>query len=106
MIRPVRYGAFFFAKTAAEKGHDVTVFLLDDAVYLCNMTITERIKAPTGDELGTYLKFFREKNIPVLVCKPCAEARMIIEDELPPNFKISTGAALIDMAVESKLFTF
>lgn len=97
---------FFFAKTAAEKGHDVTVFLLDDAVYLCNMTIAERIKAPTGDELATYLKFFREKNIPVLVCKPCAEARMIVEDDLPPNFKISTGGTLIDLAAESKLFTF
>ncbi len=97
---------FFLAKVAAEKGHDVTMFLLDDAVYLSNPTITEHIKAPTGDELSTYLKFFREKNIPVLVCKPCAEARLISEDDLPPNFKISTGGVLIDMAVEAKIFTF
>ncbi len=97
---------FFLAKVAAEKGHDVTIFLLDDAVYLSNPAIAEHIKAPTGDALSSYLKFIREKNIPVLVCKPCAETRLISEDDLPPNFKISTGPVLIDLAAESKVFTF
>ncbi len=31
---------------------------------------------------------------------------MIGEDDLPPNFKIGTGYDLIDIAEESKLFTF
>ncbi len=42
---------FQFAKIAADKGHEVTVFLVDDAVYLTNLSLSERIKAPTGDEL-------------------------------------------------------
>ena len=45
---------FQFAKIAADKGHDVTVFLVDDAVYFTNLSLTERVKAPTGDELLTY----------------------------------------------------
>jgi predicted peroxiredoxin len=45
---------FQFAKIAADKGHEVTVFLVDDAVYFTNLALSERIKAPTGDELMGY----------------------------------------------------
>jgi predicted peroxiredoxin len=97
---------FQFAKIAAEKGHEVKLFLIDDAVYLSNLGLAERIKAPTGDELATYWKFLQEKKVPILVCKPCAATREIGEDDLPPNFQIATGYELIDIAEESKLFTF
>lgn len=97
---------FQFAKIAAEKGHDVTVFLVDDAVLLCHLGITERLKAPTGDECLPYLRQLQERQVAVLVCKPCAEARMIGEDDLPQGFRISTGATLIDLAAEAKVFTF
>ncbi len=97
---------FQFAKIAADKGHDVAVFLVDDGVYFANLGLTERVKAPTGDELLGYVKFLQEKGAKILVCKPCAEARMIGEDDLPQNFSISTGATLIDLAAESKVFTF
>jgi predicted peroxiredoxin len=97
---------FQFAKIAADKGHQVTVFLVDDAVYFTNLSLTERVKAPTGDELMTYWKFLVDKGAAIFVCKPCAETRMIGEDELPPGVKIGTGLALIDLAVEAKVFTF
>ncbi len=97
---------FHLAKVAAEKGHEVKVFLADDGVFLSNMVLAERIKAPTGDELITYLKFLQEKNVPILVCKPCAGARLIEEDDLPPNFQIATGYDLIDIAEDSKIFSF
>ncbi len=61
---------FQFAKIAADKGHEVAVFLVDDAVYFTNLSLTERIKAPTGDELITYWKFLVEKQATILVCKP------------------------------------
>lgn len=97
---------FQFAKIAADKGHDVTVFLVDDAVLFANLGLSERIKAPTGDELVTYWRFLQEKEVPILVCTPCAQARMIGADDLPPNFRLATGMELIDLAAESKLFTF
>ena len=97
---------FQFAKIAVEKGHEVTVFLVDDAVQLCHLSITERIKAPTGDECLPYLRLLQDRQVPILVCKPCAEARMIGEDDLPQGFCISTGATLIDLAAEAKVFTF
>lgn len=65
---------FQFAKIAAEKGHDTTVFLVDDAVYLANLGMAERVKCPTGDELLPYMKVMQEKG-KILVCKPCAATR-------------------------------
>lgn len=97
---------FQFAKIAADKGHEVTVFLVDDAAYFTNLSLTERVKAPTGDELITYWKFLVAKGAGILVCKPCAETRMVGEEDLPPGVKIGTGMTLIDLAAESQVFTF
>ncbi len=97
---------FHFAKIAADKGHDVTVFLVDDAVYFTNLSLSERIKAPTGDDLMGYWKFLVDKGATMLVCKPCAATRLISEDELPPRLTIGTGVTLIELAAESKVFTF
>ncbi len=97
---------FQFAKIAADKGHDVTMFLVDDAVCFTNLSLTERVKAPTGDELITYWKFLVEKKAAILVCKPCAETRLIAAEDLPPGTAIGTGLTLIDLAAESKVFTF
>ena len=98
--------ALFLAKVAANKGHDVTVFLLDEGVYWTNLTMAEKVRIPTGDALIDQINELRAKNVKFLVCKPCAEARMIGEDELPGGFEISTAAVLIDMAVEAKVFSF
>ncbi len=103
-IRAVR--CFQFAKIAADKGHEVTVFLVDDAVYFTNMSLMERVKAPTGDEMNGYWKFLVEKQAKILVCKPCAETRLIGADDLPPGCEIGTGVTLIDLAVDSKVFSF
>ncbi len=97
---------FQFAKIAAEKGHEVTVFLVDDAAYFTNLSLTERVKAPTGDELLTYWRFLVSQGARILVCKPCAESRLIAEEDLPPGARIGTGATLIDLAAESQVFTF
>jgi predicted peroxiredoxin len=103
-IRAVR--CFQFAKIAREKGHEVTVFLVDDAVYFTNLSLTERVKAPTGDELITYWRFLTDNGAAILACKPCAETRMVGEEDLPPGVKISTGSVLIDLADQSKVFAF
>jgi predicted peroxiredoxin len=53
-----------------------------------------------------YWKFLVDKGARMLVCKPCAETRLVSEDDLPPGLKIGTGVTLIDLAAESKVFTF
>ncbi len=98
--------ALFLAKVAANKGHEVTVFLLDEAVYWTNLSMAEKVRIPTGDALIDQIKELTAKKVKFLVCKPCAEARMISEDDFPGGFEISTAAVLIDMADEAKVFSF
>lgn len=97
---------FQFAKIAREKGHEVTVFLVDDAAYFTNLALAEWVKAPTGNDLITYWRFLVDHGASILVCKPCAETRMVGEDDLPPGAKIGTGVTLIDLADQAKVFTF
>ncbi len=94
------------AKVAADKGHKVSVFLVDEGVYLSNLALAERMKAPTGDELMPYVRFLQDKGATFHVCKPCAETRLISADDLPQGFVIDTSATLIDLAVEAKVFSF
>lgn len=94
------------AKVAADKGHEVHVFLVDEGVYLANLILSERIKAPTGDELMPYIRFLQDKGAVFHVCTPCASARLIAEDDLPKGFILDTSATLIDLAVEAKVLSF
>lgn len=95
-------------KIAAEKGHDTTLFLTDEAVLLAHLGLTERIKAPTGDELMTYYKGALDSGARILACKPCSEAREIGEDDLPPGWEMGSGYDAIDLAdqPDTKVFTF
>ncbi len=103
-VRAVR--AMFLAKVAAGKGHEVTVFLLDDAVYWANLGMAEKVRIPTGDAMIDQIRELQAKGVKILVCKPCAEARLIGGDDLPQNFEISTAPAMIDIAAEAKVFSF
>ncbi|HSO67742.1 MAG TPA: DsrE family protein, partial [Desulfatirhabdiaceae bacterium] len=41
--------ALFFAAVAKKQGKNVTIFLLDEGVYLAKKGIAEHLKAATGD---------------------------------------------------------
>jgi len=65
---PVRVTrALQLAKVAKEKGNEVNVFLMDDAVFLAKRGMIDQIKAPTGDEAGPYLSFLIENKAPIYV---------------------------------------
>lgn len=97
---------FLFAKLACEEGHDVSIFLVDDAVFLSDMDLVKNIKAPTGDELQTYMKVVLDHKTPILVCKPCAEARRIKPEDLPEHFRIAKGIEAIKLAEQARTLTF
>ena len=98
--------SFLFAKLAAEQGHEVNFFLADDAVMFTNLLLVDRVKTPTGDELKGYLQTFLEKGGTVHVCKPCADTRMISEEDLPNGFQLAMGSFVIEQALDSQVFTF
>jgi sulfur relay (sulfurtransferase) complex TusBCD TusD component (DsrE family) len=69
--------AIQIAAMAAEQGNHVEVFLLDEAVHWA-----QGIKAAYGECLSNYMDMLKSREHPVLVCKSCAERRLISQDDL------------------------
>lgn len=56
---------FQFAKIAAEKGHGVDVFFVDDGVMWADSTRDLKTATPTGDCPGDYLPYLVEHEVPI-----------------------------------------
>ena len=55
------------ANVAKQEGHEVKVFLTDDAVFLAKKGMAENVVAPTGDDANTYLEHLRQAKVPFYV---------------------------------------
>ncbi|HCY85278.1 MAG TPA: sulfur reduction protein DsrE [Desulfobacteraceae bacterium] len=91
----------FLAAVAQKKGKNVTVFLLDDGVYLARQGAAETIRAATGDSADDSLAHLQAHNVPILVCTPCATSRFIEEKDLADSCRMATAAELIDVACDA-----
>ncbi len=98
--------ALFFAMVARKKGKDVSVFLLDEAVYLAKSGIVQNLRAATGDSADDHLHYLQEYGVPLLVCTPCAKSRGIAESDLVPGARMATGDQLIDLSDDSTVLSF
>ena len=56
---------FQFAKIAAEKGHGVSVFFVDDGVMWADSKRDLKSTTPTGDCPGDYLPYLVEHEVPI-----------------------------------------
>jgi len=59
--------AFQLAKVAKESGHEVNMFLTDDAVVLVKHGMIDNVVAPTGDEAASHLYYLIENKVPIYV---------------------------------------
>ena len=57
--------AFQLAKAAKESGHEVHMFLTDDAVVLAKNGMLDNLVAPTGDEAAMHYHFLIENKVPI-----------------------------------------
>jgi len=103
-IRATR--AFQLAKVAKEKGHEVNIFLVDDAVAYAILGLADNVVAPTGDNAKQYIDYLVDKKVTFYICTPCARTRLFGEDQFIAGAKLSTAGVLIDLATEAKVFTF
>ena len=97
-----------FASIAAEKGHNVEVFLIDDAVHWAQLGMAQGIRSTTGEHMKDLLDKLIENKTPIHVCSACADKRLISPDECISGSVISGSSVLVDMMVdpEYKVFTF
>ena len=56
---------FQFAQIAHSKGHDVTVFFIDDGVLWADSTRDFEIKTTTGDCPNDHLPYLVENEVPI-----------------------------------------
>ncbi len=97
--------AFHLATVAQKLGKNVTIFLLDEAVYLARQGAMENIKAATGDVADDLLAHLQAHEVPILVCTPCAKARFIKEEELAEGFRLAAATELIELSCKSTVIS-
>ncbi len=61
--------AFQFAKIAREKGHQVKVFLVDDAISWAQFGMAETARALTGEEMKPLIDFLLKNDAEIIACK-------------------------------------
>ena len=97
--------AFHLATVAQKQGKNVTVFLLDEAVYLAREGAMDNLKAATGDVADDLLAHLQAHEVPILVCTPCAKARFIKEEEMAETFRMATAAELIELSCNAAVIS-
>jgi sulfur relay (sulfurtransferase) complex TusBCD TusD component (DsrE family) len=95
--------AMQIAALTAEQGNHVEVFLLDEAVQWA-----KGIRAASGESLSDYMEMLNTRKHPVLVCKSCAEKRLITQDDLIEGTVIATMPLLVTKITspDYKVLTF
>lgn len=97
--------ALHLAKVATENNKSVTIFLLDDGVYIAKKGITDNLRAATGDIADDLLVYLQEHEVPIYACTPCAKARQISKDDLVEGAQMGTAAQMLDMACNSAVIS-
>ncbi len=88
----------FLAAMAQKQGKNVSVFLLDEGVYLARKGAAENLRAATGDSADDSLAHLQATEVPILVCTPCAKSRFIDEQDLADACRLATAGELIDLS--------
>ncbi len=97
--------ALFLAMVAHKEGKNVTVFLLDEAVYLAKEGLITNVKAATGDSADDHMTYLQAHGVPVLVCRPCAESRRIFEQDLVDGTRMGTAVELINLSCDAAVIS-
>ena len=97
--------AIHLATVAHRQGKNVTLFLLDEAVYLAKKGLLDHLRAATGDVADDLMTYLQANNVPVLVCTPCAKARGISEQDLIEGARMGTAVELINLACDATVIS-
>ncbi|MBD3227881.1 MAG: hypothetical protein GF329_06805 [Candidatus Lokiarchaeota archaeon] len=96
--REKAYTALRFALTALTDGHEVTVILIQDGVYLAKNK-QDPAEYPNTYE---YLQMAIEEGLKIIVCGVCCQARGINKDELMDEAVIVGMHEIVDACGKSE----
>ncbi len=98
---------FITAKALVEKGHEVSIWLFNNSVYLVSEGVAENIQAPGLPNLEDLMLFLTmSKKIPIYIGGACAMGRGLVneEQEALSNFvcgELGLPSKLADLIVEA-----
>ena len=84
--------AFMAAKGLAEKEHDISIFLLNNAVYLMVEGTAEYVQAAGFPPFEDFFLFLTtHKKIPIYMGASCAIGRGLCDEKWNPSAELSYG---------------
>ena len=93
--------AVHLATVAHKEGKNVTLFLLDEAVYIAKEGLADNLRAATGDVADDLIAYLQAHEVPILVCTPCAKARRIAEEDLIEGARMASASELIHLVCDA-----
>ena len=97
--------AIHLATVAHKEGKNVTLFLLDEAVYLVKEGMIDHLRAATGDVADDLMTYLQAHEVPILACLPCAQARRIKEEDLIEGARLAPASELIKLACDAAVIS-
>ena len=97
--------AIHLATVAHREGKNVTLFLLDEAIYLAKKGLLDNLRAATGDVADDLMTYLQANEVPVLACTPCAKARGVSESDLIEGARMGTAVELIHLACDATVIS-
>ncbi len=93
---------FIAAKVATEEGHQVTLWLQNEAVVLAKKGIVEVVQGVGLKPLKELATVLQAAQVPLWVCQACAVARQITESDLVPGASFKTMADYIKAVADAE----
>lgn len=97
--------AIHLATIAHKEGKNVTLFLLDEAVYLAKKGLIENLKAATGDVADDLMAYLQAHEVPVIACTPCVKARQFNEEDLIDGARLGSAVELIQLTSDAAVIS-
>lgn len=94
------------AKMAVLRGHQVNVFLTDEAVRYAQFADSQGPAGPGQEEVAGLVRFLCGSPEGLMVCRRSAAGRLGGSAGLPTGVHMAHEMRLLDLAEECKLFTF
>ncbi len=91
---------FMAAKTAKEQGHDVVLWLWNEAVTLARKGVADHVTGVNLSPLKDLLAAIQAAGVPIWVCGACAVARQITEADLVKGASIKAMPDYIKAVAE------
>jgi predicted peroxiredoxin len=100
--------AFLVARTAAEEGHHVDLFLAGDAVLLLRDDVLNKVTGVGTGVLAEHFKALAEKGVKFYLSGNSSKARGLTQEELQgKNASFALPNVLVKLAAEAdKMFTY